>query len=428
MGQILVVISSGHVQHLAGVTQPDGRKRLHFLGFERHQDLFGVGEDAALALGALLGLGQVVEAKHHILRGNGDGLAGCRRKNIVRGQHQDAGFNLRFRRQRNVNRHLVAVEIGVEGRADQRVNLDGLALNEHRLKGLNAQAVKRGSAVEQHRVILDDLFKNVPDHRVLHLHHFFGLLDGGAVAGLFQAMIDERLEEFERHLLGQPALVQFQLRTNHDHRTARVVDALAQQILAEAALLALERIGERLQRTIVGAAQNPAATAVIEERIHGFLKHALFVAHNHFRRVQVHQLLQPVVAVDDAAVKIIQIGSGKASAIQRHQGAQLRRNHGQHVQNHPLRLVIALAECLDDLQPLGILELLLRRSFRLHSLAQLNAQLVNLTRLSSSLMASAPIMALKPEGRNCWSSSRYLVSSLMISRSFTGASPGSITT
>jgi len=39
--------------------------------------------------------------------------------------------------------HLVAIEVGVEGRADQRMNLDGLAFNEYRLKGLNAQAVKR---------------------------------------------------------------------------------------------------------------------------------------------------------------------------------------------------------------------------------------------------------------------------------------------
>ena len=32
---------------------------------------------------------------------------------------------------------------------------------------------------------------------------------------LFEAMIDERLEQFERHLLGQAALMQFQFRTHH---------------------------------------------------------------------------------------------------------------------------------------------------------------------------------------------------------------------
>ena len=279
--------------------------------------------------------------------------------------------------------HLVAVEVGVEGGADQRVNLDGLAFDQHRLERLNAQAVKRWGAVQQYRVILDDFFKDVPDHRLLHLHHFLGLLDGGAVARLLQAVIDERLEQLERHLLRQTALVQLQFGTDHDDRTAGVVDALAEQVLTEAALLALERVGERLERAVVGAAQHTAAAAVVEQRVHGFLQHALFVAHDHFRRVQVHQLLQPVVAVDDAAIEIVQIGGGEAAAIQRHQRAQLRRNDRQHVENHPLRLVARLAEGLDHLQALGVLDLLLRRGLGLHALAQFHAELVDAGRASA---------------------------------------------
>ncbi len=281
--------------------------------------------------------------------------------------------------------HLVAVKVGVERGADQRVNLDGLAFDQHRLKGLDAQAVQRWGAVQQHRVILDDFFKDVPDHRLLHLHHFLGLLDGGAVAGLLEAVIDEGLEQLERHLLGQAALVQLQLRADNDDRTAGVVDALAEQVLAEAALLALERVRERLERTVVGAAQHAAAAAVVEERIDGFLQHALFVAHDHFRRVQVHQLLQPVVAVDHAAIEVVEIGRGEAAAIERHQRAQLRGNDRQHVENHPLRLVAALAEGLDDLEALGILELLLRGGLGLHALAQLDAELVDLHALEQFL-------------------------------------------
>ena len=171
------------------------------------------GERAAFALGARARLGQVVQAQHHVLRGHGDRLRRapatecCSTHSI-----SIAGFDLRFRRQRNVHRHLVAVEVGVERRADQRMDLDGLAFHQHRLERLNAQAVQRGSAVEQHRVVLDDFFQDVPNHRVLLLHHFLGLLDGGAVAALLQPVIDERLEQFERHLLRQAALVQLQLR------------------------------------------------------------------------------------------------------------------------------------------------------------------------------------------------------------------------
>ena len=46
-----------------------------------------------------------------------------------------------------MNRHLVAVEIGVESGADQRVNLDRFSFDQYGLEGLDAQSVKRGSAV-----------------------------------------------------------------------------------------------------------------------------------------------------------------------------------------------------------------------------------------------------------------------------------------
>jgi hypothetical protein len=62
-----------------------------------------------------------------------------------------------------VNRHLVAVEVGVERRADQRVNLNRLAVHQLRLEGLNAQRCKRWGAVQQNRMLLDDLFERVPN-------------------------------------------------------------------------------------------------------------------------------------------------------------------------------------------------------------------------------------------------------------------------
>src|SRR3546814_2419676 len=75
-------------------------------------------------------------------------------------------------------------------------------------------------------------------------------------------------------------------RRERDDRTARVVDALAEQVLAEAALLALEHVGQRLQRTLVGAGDDAAAAAVVEQCVDGFLQHALFVAHDDVRRAQ----------------------------------------------------------------------------------------------------------------------------------------------
>src|ERR1700735_54406 len=147
--------------------------------------------------------------------------------------------------------------------------------------------------------------------------------------------------------------MQAQFGTDHDHRAARIVDALAEQVLTETALLALEHVGERLQRTLVGAGDDAAAAAVVEQRVDRLLQHALFVADDDVGRAQLHQPLQAVVAVDDAAVEVVEVRGRKAAAIERHQRPQVRRNHRHHGQDHPLRLVAGIAEGLDDLQALG---------------------------------------------------------------------------
>ena len=295
---------------------------------------------------------QVIKPEHDVLRRHDDRLAVGGRQDVVGGHHQHARFELRFQRQRHVNRHLVAVEVGIEGCADQRMKLDRLAFDQHRLERLDAEAVQRGRAVEQHRMLADYLFEDIPDLRLLFFDQLLRLFDGGGESLRLQPRINERLEQLERHLLRQAALMQFQFGTDHDHRTAGIVDALAEQVLAEAALLAFQHVGKRLQRTLVGARDDAAAAAIVEQRIDGFLQHALFVAHDDVRRLQLHQPLQTVVAVDDAAIKIVQIRRRKAAAVQRHQRTQFRRNHRNDRQNHPFRTIAGFDEGLDDFQPL----------------------------------------------------------------------------
>ena len=120
--------------------------------------------------------------------------------------------------------------------------------------------------------------------------------------------------------------MELELRTDGDDRTAGIVDALAEQVLAEPALLALEHVGQRLQRTLVGTGDGAATAAVVEQRIDRFLKHALLVADDDVRRAQLDQALQAVVAVDDAAIEIVEIGRREAAAVQRDERAQLGRN------------------------------------------------------------------------------------------------------
>ena len=127
------------------------------------------------------------------------------------------------------------------------------------------------------------------------------------VAKFLQTTNDERFKQHERHLLRKTALVQLELGADDDHGTAGVIDAFAEKVLTEAAGLALEHVRQRFQRAISRAGDRTTVTAVVEERVHRFLKHALLVADDDFRRLELEQVLQPVVAVDDAAIQIVQV-------------------------------------------------------------------------------------------------------------------------
>ena len=125
---------------------------------------------------------------------------------------------------------------------------------------------------------------------------------------LDQTLHDEGLEQLQRHILGQAALIQLELRADDDNGTAGIVHALAQQVLAEAALLTAQQVGQALEGTIAGARYGAAAAAVIDQRVHSLLQHALFIADDDVRRAQLQHALEAVIAVDHAAIQIVQVG------------------------------------------------------------------------------------------------------------------------
>src|SRR5581483_6151747 len=107
----------------------------------------------------------------------------------------------------------------------------------------------------------DDVIQDVPDLRAGALNDALGALDVVGQAAVHQGVHDEGLEQLQRHALRQAALVQLQLRTDNDDRAAGVVHALAQQVLAEAALLALEHVRQALELVVASTANSPAAAA-----------------------------------------------------------------------------------------------------------------------------------------------------------------------
>ena len=258
-------------------------------------------------------------------------------------------------------RHLVAVEVRIERAADERGNLNRTTFDKHGLERLYGKAVQRRRAVQKHGVIFNDVFQNVPDHVLRFLDCSLCRFDVMALTALYQPLHDERLEKLDRHFLRKAALINFQLGPDDDNRTAGIVHSLAEKVLAETSLLAAEHARKGFELPIGGAAQRLAAAAVIDERVHRFLQHALFVLDNHIRRADFHHLFQTVIAVDDAAVKVVQVRRGKSAAVELHHGTDVGRNHRKHRKNHPFGAIAALSERFHYFEALDRLDRFLAR-------------------------------------------------------------------
>ena len=157
-------------------------------------------------------------------------------------EHQQLSLEDGLIAQRKVHSHLVAVEVSVECRTSQRMQLYGLAFNHLGLEGLDAEAVKCRGTVEQYRVALHYVFKNIPNHRFFAVYNLLGALHGLHNAALNEFADDEGLVKLGCHQFGYAALVHLQLRTYHDYRTCRIVNTFTEQVLTEAALFAFQAV------------------------------------------------------------------------------------------------------------------------------------------------------------------------------------------
>ena len=143
------------------------------------------------------------------------------------------------------------------------------------------------------------------------------------------------------------------MRTNHDHRATGVVHTLAEQVAAEASFLAFEHIAQGLEFAAATAGERLAALGIVDQAVHRFLQHAFLIADDDIRRAQFEQTLETVVAVDHAAVQVVQVGGCKAAAIQLHHRAQIGRDDRQNGHDHPFRAVARTAESFHHLQTGG---------------------------------------------------------------------------
>src|ERR1700730_1942664 len=101
--------------------------------------------------------------------------------------------------------------------------------------------------------------------------------------------------------------MEFELGADNDNRTPGVIDSFTQKVLPEATTFALEHIAQRFERTVAGTGYCATVSAVVKQRVYRLLEHSLFVPNNDIRCLELKQVLQPVIAVDDPAIQIVQV-------------------------------------------------------------------------------------------------------------------------
>ena len=186
---------------------------------ERNYDFLRAIELQTLTLGSRTELSDVVESEHHVLRRHGDRCSVGRIQDIVGAEHKKLSLHNRSISERKVDCHLVTVEVGVECRTSERMELDSLTLNHLRLECLNTESVKCRCTVEKNRMTFHHVLKNIPNHRVFPVDNLLCGLDGLHDAALNQFPDDERFVKLGCHKFRQTALVHLELRSNDDDRT-----------------------------------------------------------------------------------------------------------------------------------------------------------------------------------------------------------------
>ena len=324
---------------MARDTDFDKRFDIDCLGIIGQHDFIIIGENLTFTFGSRFDQRQIVGTKDHILCRNGNRFTIFRSQDIVCRQHECTGFRLGFHRKWQVACHLVTIEVGIECRADQRMQFDSPAFPKDRFESLDTETMQCRGTVEENRMFLNDIFQDIPYFIADTFNLFLGILDISSNTLFNEFLHDEGLKQFQCHFLRQTALMHFQFRTDNDNGTAGIVNTFTEEVLTETALFPLQHVGKRFERTVARAGDRSATAAIVDKRIDGFLEHTLFIADDDIRRTQFQQAAQTVVTVDDAAVQIIQIRCSKPATIQLYHWTQFRRNDRDDIHDHPFRFI-----------------------------------------------------------------------------------------
>ena len=140
--------------------------------------------------------------------------------------------------------HLVTVEVSVVCCTYERMKLNCTAFNKYRLECLDTKSMKCRCTVKHNRMLLDNVFKDVPDLCLESFNHSLCRLNIVCKSLFNKLLHNEGLEKLDSHFLRKTALENLKLRAYNDNRTSRIVNKFTEKVLTETSLFTLKHIGK----------------------------------------------------------------------------------------------------------------------------------------------------------------------------------------
>src|SRR4051812_24143122 len=158
----------------------------------------------------------------------------------MRCKHQHLCFKNSSMSQRNVYSHLVTIKVSIECCTYQRVQLNCFTFNKLRLECLDTEPVQGRSTVEENRMSLQHVFKNIPNEWIFSVYNFLRALYSLYNTTLNHLADDKWFEEFCSHVFRKTTLMKFHIRTYHNYGTCRIVNTFTEEVLTEATLFSFQ--------------------------------------------------------------------------------------------------------------------------------------------------------------------------------------------
>ena len=138
--------------------------------------------------------------------------------------------------------HLVTVKVCIKCSTYKRMKLYSLALYKYWLKRLNTKSVKCRGTVQHNRMLLNYLFKHIPNLRLKLFNHLLRCLYIVRLSLRSKLLHNKWLKQLDCHFLRKTTLIYLKLRAYNNNRTSGIVNTLTEKILTETSLLTLQHI------------------------------------------------------------------------------------------------------------------------------------------------------------------------------------------